>query len=63
MMPTMSATTTVRVSSVSPLFGSVKPTASKSENRPFASASPAKRPTIDASTPMTSASSTTERRT
>ena len=45
------------------MFGSVNPTASKSEKRPFASARPAKSPTIDASVPMTSASSMTERST
>ena len=42
-----------------PLFGSVKPTASKSVNRPFASARPTKRPTTDARTPITSASNDT----
>ena len=44
MIPTASETTTVRVSKVRPLFGSVKPTASKSVNSPFARASPAKSP-------------------
>ena len=44
-----SETTTVRVSKTRPLFGSVKPTASKSEKSPFASASPRKSPTIEAS--------------
>ena len=53
----------VRVSSVRPLFGSVNPTASNSEKRPLASARPANRPTIDASVPITSASSMTERST
>ena len=52
----------MRVSRRIPLFGSVKPTASKSEKRPFASPSPRKSPTIEASTPITSASSTTESR-
>ena len=46
-----------------PLFGSVKPTASKSAKRPFASPSPRKSPTTDARTPITSASSMTERST
>ena len=62
-MPTSSETTIVRVSSRSPWFGSVKPTASKSLKRPFASARPETRPTIDASVPTTSASITIERST
>ena len=62
-IPSASETITVRVSRRIPLFGSVKPTASKSEKRPFASPSPRKSPTIEASTPITSASSTTESRT
>ena len=62
-MPTISATTMVRFSSVSPLFGNVNPTASKSLKRPLASARPAKRPTSEASVPITSASSITERST
>ena len=60
MIPMASATTTVRVSSTSPLLGSVKPTASKSLNRPFASPMPATTPTIEASTPVTSASTITD---
>ena len=62
MMPTASDTTTVRVSKVNPLFGSVKPTASKSANRPFASASPAKSPITAARIPIASASMMIERR-
>ena len=62
-MPTSSETTIVRVSSRSPWFGSVKPTASKSLKRPFASARPEIRPTIDASVPTTRASITIERST
>ena len=57
-MPTSSETTIVRVSSRSPWFGSVKPTASKSLKSPFASARPEIRPTIDASVPTTRASIT-----
>ena len=53
----------VRVSNRSPWFGSVKPTASNSQNSPFASASPRNRPTTDAIAPITSASSTTDQRT
>ena len=63
MIPSASETMIVRVSNRRPLFGSVKPTASKSANSPFASASPRKRPTIDAITPIASASTTTEIRT
>ena len=53
MMPTTSATMIVRVSKMRPLFGSVKPIASKSQKSPLASASPRKRPTIEARTPTT----------
>ena len=59
-MPTSIATITVRVAKTSPLFGSVKPTASKSLNSPFASPSPRNSPTIEASMPTTSASTTIE---
>ncbi len=52
--------TIVRVSSTSPLFGSVKPTASKSLKRPFASPMPASTPTIEASRPVTNASTITD---
>ena len=62
-IPRASETTIVRVSNRRPLFGSVKPTASNSENRPLASASPRKSPTTDAITPITSASNTTAART
>ncbi len=62
-MPTSSATTTVRGSSVRPVFGSVKPTASNSQNRPEASARPSRRPTTDATIPTISASMITETRT
>ena len=62
-IPSASETITVRVSSRRPLFGSVNPTASNSEKRPFARPRPRKRPTIEASTPITSASSTTDIRT
>ena len=55
--------TAARGSNTSPEFGSVKPTASKSLKSPFASRSPRKRPTIDATTPTTSASTMTEPRT
>ena len=61
MIPTASETTTVRVSKVNPLFGSVKPTVSKSLNSPFASASPAKRPITAASIPIARASITIDR--
>ena len=54
--PTTSDTTTVRVSNVKPLFGSVNPTALKRAKSPLASASPAKRPTTAAIAPITSAS-------
>ncbi len=53
----------VRVLKMRPLFGSVNPTASKSLNSPFASARPRKSPTIDASVPITSDSTITEKRT
>ena len=43
-IPTSSETTIVRVSKRRPLFGSVKPTASKSLKRPFASAEPEEEP-------------------
>ena len=59
-MPTSRATTIVLVSKSRPLFGSVKPTASKSENRSFARPRPANRPTTDASVPTTRASTTIE---
>ena len=62
-IPTASATTTVRVWNSRPLFGSVNPTALNSLNRPFASSSPRNRPTTEATTPVTSASTTTERST
>ena len=62
-IPSASETTIVRVSNRSPLFGSVKPTASNSENSPLASASPRKRPTTEAITPIASASTTTDVRT
>lgn len=57
--PTISATTIVRVRNTSPLFGSVKPTASKSLNNPVAIANPRNSPTTDATKPVTNASSTT----
>ena len=60
-MPTSSETTIVRVSSRSPWFGSVKPTASKSLKSPFASKRPETRPMIDASVPTASDSITIER--
>ncbi len=59
-IPTVSATTIVRVSSVNPLFGRVNPTASNSRKRPFARARPTTRPTSEASTPVTSASTSTD---
>ena len=62
-IPRASDTMIVRVSSRMPLFGSVNPTASNSANRPFARPSPRNSPTIDARTPITSASSTTDSRT
>ena len=62
-MPTASETTIVRVSNVRPLFGSVKPTTSKSLKRPLPRARPRKRPTTDATRPITSASRMTERST
>ena len=61
-MPTSSETITVRACRLSPWFGSVKPTASNSENRPFARPSPMKRPLTEASTPITVASISTIRR-
>ena len=63
MIPSASEMTIVRVSNRRPLFGSVKPTASNRENSPYASARPRKRPTIDAITPIASASTTTDIRT
>ncbi len=62
-MPTRSETTIVRGSSSRPWFGSVKPTASKSENRPSASSSPQRSPISEATAPTTSASITIEVRT
>ena len=58
--PTSIATTTVRGCSTSPLFGSVKPTASKSLNRPVPSASPTRIPAIEARIPIASASTKIE---
>ena len=49
MIPSASETTTVRASRRRPLFGSVNPTASNSQKRPFARPSPRKSPTIEAS--------------
>ena len=57
-MPTSSETTIVRASKMSPWFGSVKPTASNSLNRPLARARPRKRPVTDATEPRTSDSTT-----
>ena len=62
-IPSASETTIVRVSRSNPLFGSVKPTASNSQKSPFASASPRKSPITEATMPIASASTTTERRT
>ena len=57
-VPTSIATTIVRVATTRPLFGSVKPTASKRLKSPSASPKPTSTPTTDASTPTTSASIT-----
>ena len=62
-IPSSSETMIVRVLKMRPLFGSVNPTASKSLNSPVASARPRKRPMIDASVPITRASTMTENRT
>ena len=62
MIPAASAITTAVGSRISPLFGSVKPTRSKSQNNAFASPTPTASPTSDASTPMTSASIRTDTR-
>ena len=62
MIPTASETTIVRVSKSRPLFGSVKPTRSKSQKSSFARPSPRKRPTTDAAVPTTSASTMIEPR-
>ena len=60
MMPMASETTTVRVAKTVPVFGRSIPTAEKSASIPFASSRPRKSPTSDASTPITSDSSSTE---
>ena len=62
-MPAASAIAAARGSRTRPEFGSVKPTASKSWKSPFASRSPRNRPTTDATTPITRASTMTEPRT
>src|SRR5215218_8492385 len=54
-MPAARAMTTAVGSRIRPLFGSVKPTASKSQNSAFASPTPAASPTSDAITPTTRA--------
>ena len=55
-MPASSATTIVRGSNTRPVFGSVNPTTSKSQKRPFARSSPRKSPITEATVPTTSAS-------
>ncbi len=50
----------MRVSNSSPVFGSVKPTASNSANRPDASSRPRNSPITDATIPTTSASTKIE---
>ena len=52
MIPSSSETMIVRVLKMSPLLGSVNPTASNSLNSPIASARPRNSPTIDASVPI-----------
>ena len=59
-MPTTSATMTVRVAKTVPTCGRSMPNAMKSAFRSFASPRPRKRPMIDAITPITNASSTTD---
>ena len=59
-MPTRSETTIVRVSKSRPLFGRVKPAASKSQKRSDASPRPRKSPITEAGMPTTSASITIE---
>ncbi len=59
----MTATITVRMCRTSPLFGSVKPTASNSLKRPTPSPRPTAIPTAEAKLPIASASMTIERRT
>ena len=61
--PTSSDTTTVRVAKTVEACGRVSPTASKSAFSPLASTKPRPRPTTEASAPITSDSSSTERRT
>ena len=57
--PTSRPTTIVRVRNTSPLLGSVSPTASKILNRPVATPRPRNSPATAATSPVTSASSTT----
>ena len=59
-IPTRRATTIVLVSKSEPVFGSVKPTRSKSQNSTFASPSPRKRPITEAITPTMSDSTMIE---
>ena len=60
MIPAARLTITVLVANTVPAFGSCVPLAENSDSRPFASPSPATRPISDASTPITSPSTTTE---
>ena len=62
MIPTESETTIVRVSKSRPVFGSVKPTRSKSQKSSFARPSPRNRPTREAAVPTTSASTMIDHR-
>jgi len=57
-IPAARAITIVLVPNTIPLFGSVKPTASNSLKRPFASPSPAKSPITEARVPITRPSTT-----
>ena len=59
-IPTASDTITVRVANTVPVDGRSMPNETSSALRPFASPSPRNSPTIEANTPITSASSITD---
>ena len=63
MIPTASETMTVRVLNTVDVCGRLIPNETSSEFSPLASSSPRNRPTIDASVPITNASTRTERST
>ena len=62
-VPTSSETTIVRVAKTVSVFGRSRLSATKSSFRPTARPRPLKRPTTDATKPITSASTITEERT